>query len=558
MKQRISYIENKNSRNDHVETTPPYHHTFQHQPGIPEQSGASASSINVAPSGTGSNVAVNEVEYLSLAAMSGGGANDQTHWQSSTLKQLMESVISIQGINPASVTMDVIPSTQNMLSLSDLQSGITAVTRKDCHFLIRNFARSFPCISEQESLTAFDTAVRSEESATDSESALAPTPGVIAIASSALALGGIISPFHSNLQLQLLALVDKAKRALPVILTTMVDATAIQCLTLQSMLSLYFPSAGSAWHLLGLALTRAISAGLHQASSHTSAGEDSYTTNIFWTLYLLDRTLAHTMGRPFGLMDDDIALKFPEVPAHHSLDDTATVSKAIFTLKLHHALLLSRWRQSPVFDLATLVPSYEYWRDSYHEMCEHFIELEIAERQDEDVCTLSGDVSRKDEAQLSCRALVQLLARAIEKPPADHDSLVRLKQYIVTEAPQLIDTVHKSIDSGNAACTFLDGHDAFAAAVVYVFSAYETRQPSSFRLDVSQMRTVGACIAIIQYTARQFKPMRSLISVIWALLHTLEAKATLGDGVELFKEMSGCEVPIPKHIGMLLEMIISM
>jgi hypothetical protein len=76
------------------------------------------------------------------------------------------------------------------------------------------------------------------------------------------------------------------------------------------------PSRGSLWQIVGIALRRCIDLGLHWGSSSIDREDPSVTDTrrrLFWTIYKLDRLLCITLGRPFGIVDQSISARFPEL-----------------------------------------------------------------------------------------------------------------------------------------------------------------------------------------------------------------------------------------------------
>lgn len=557
MKQRIKYLENEQARNEQATLDSPAGHVSPTQAGVLRRPPTSSINVETDTPGRVVDASANEVEYLSLTAMSGGNKNDQSDSQSSTLRQVLEGIVSINGTNPGVVANEPLPVLQSKSTLSQVQSEIMAAVDRDFVSLVRTFATTtswyMPYISESMCLAALDAALQAETS-TDSGSTATLTPDTAAMASSVLALGVAMSPFSNVLHVQALKLVDMSKRALPQVLTAAADTTAIQCLILQIILSLYYPSAGSTWHLLGLALSKAVSAGLHRSTPDGAANEEGkQVVMLFWMLYFLDRTIAGLMGRPFGIEDDDIALEIPALPTQQYLENSTAVSEAIFIWKVHHAHLLSQWRQSSNFDLDVSFASYEYWKDSYHEVCERRTQIEAIEEQIGETRTVSSTSIPKDEVRLSCRALIHLLDLSTRRLPADDPSLLELKQYIIVEIPRFIDALHTSTEDKSVALTFLDGYDAFAAAVMYVFCIYDPRRLASFRLGISQMKTVTASMDIIQSVAHQFKSLRGFKDVIWAFLQTLEARAEGGDAYGALRDVVGGGAPVPNHVKRLID-----
>ncbi|KAF4465895.1 C6 transcription factor [Fusarium albosuccineum] len=87
----------------------------------------------------------------------------------------------------------------------------------------------------------------------------------------------------------------------------------VQFLLLATIFSLYSPTGGSTWHLLGLAIQVSITLGLHHRRGIALQGEDRLIAeNIFWSTCVLDRLISATLGRPYGIVDQDITTELPE------------------------------------------------------------------------------------------------------------------------------------------------------------------------------------------------------------------------------------------------------
>ncbi|KAK6709781.1 hypothetical protein SNK05_004256 [Fusarium graminearum] len=102
-----------------------------------------------------------------------------------------------------------------------------------------------------------------------------------------------------------------AVKLLPSILHSQEPLDTLHCMLLLAVFSLFNPSGGSTWHLMGFIWTNCLAAGLHKtAIPQSRLGPDAaYRSDwIFWTVYLLDRSLASSMGRPFGTTDEDISV----------------------------------------------------------------------------------------------------------------------------------------------------------------------------------------------------------------------------------------------------------
>jgi hypothetical protein len=90
----------------------------------------------------------------------------------------------------------------------------------------------------------------------------------------------------------------------------------IQCLHLLVIFSIHCSAAGSAWHLIGLAMSKCIALGYHREQKYsnddmTSGEELEQRRWTFWGCYHLDRLLCTALGRPFSIDDRYITVVLP-------------------------------------------------------------------------------------------------------------------------------------------------------------------------------------------------------------------------------------------------------
>jgi hypothetical protein len=108
----------------------------------------------------------------------------------------------------------------------------------------------------------------------------------------AIAIGISMSPETSRLSALATNLHTAAVKLLPSILHSQEPLDTLHCTLLLAAFSMFNPSGGSTWHLMGFIMTNCIAAGLHKTTiSQDRLGADStYRVDwIFWTVYLMDR-----------------------------------------------------------------------------------------------------------------------------------------------------------------------------------------------------------------------------------------------------------------------------
>ncbi|KAH7390856.1 fungal-specific transcription factor domain-containing protein [Phaeosphaeria sp. MPI-PUGE-AT-0046c] len=105
----------------------------------------------------------------------------------------------------------------------------------------------------------------------------------------------------------------------------------IQCLHLLVIFSIHCSAAGSAWHLIGLAVSKCIALGYHREEAQPTGGQDGIEQAeqrrwVFWGCYLLDRLICSALGRPYSIDDRYITVALPgadkEPPTTLSMEDT--------------------------------------------------------------------------------------------------------------------------------------------------------------------------------------------------------------------------------------------
>lgn len=166
----------------------------------------------------------------------------------------------------------------------------------------------------------------------------------------ATAIGMLLSP-ESGIELFASSLHSAAMQSFPTILGSNDDLNMLHSMQLMIIYSMFSSMGGSTWHLVGLAMKKAISYRFHKEPlSDIGIPEQKLNRrrNIFWNLYILDRcvylltidrnclttcrTISCAMDRPFSIEDEDVTL---QVRLRNWLDACANIIKASIS-----------WRQS--------------------------------------------------------------------------------------------------------------------------------------------------------------------------------------------------------------------
>jgi hypothetical protein len=122
----------------------------------------------------------------------------------------------------------------------------------------------------------------------------------LAIAYLGTATGLLLGAHYRYKEMLATNLALRAVRLMPRILDYAGKLSSIHCLTALVIFSMYSTFGGSTWHLLGLTMTRCISAGLHtlRFSDHRSEdNEQRAGSRLLWTLYILDAQVLITTNK---------------------------------------------------------------------------------------------------------------------------------------------------------------------------------------------------------------------------------------------------------------------
>lgn len=154
------------------------------------------------------------------------------------------------------------------------------------------------------------------------------------------------------------ALLDDAVRGNPL--------TIMRSLIAMVLCALYNTRTGSYWHLLGIAIGKAISIGLHRldpASTTTNGNPNEHEDyqRLFWALFILDRQASSACCQPMALKAQDIVtpvLRQNQFGSHSGNRDAIVLPELV-----EHAQVLSFFRQKHSMSTLYFSSIVSYWRD---------------------------------------------------------------------------------------------------------------------------------------------------------------------------------------------------
>ncbi|KAH7252786.1 fungal-specific transcription factor domain-containing protein [Fusarium tricinctum] len=99
---------------------------------------------------------------------------------------------------------------------------------------------------------------------------------------------------------------------------------SLETMLLFTIYQLRSPTGPSVWWMIETTMRYCIDNGLHRKAANLSPSLDERRKRIFWTAYMLERSIARTMGRPHSISDRDI-----DVPLPANINDELDTDEAI-------------------------------------------------------------------------------------------------------------------------------------------------------------------------------------------------------------------------------------
>ncbi|PVI00958.1 hypothetical protein DM02DRAFT_671638 [Periconia macrospinosa] len=331
-------------------------------------------------------------------------------------------------------------------------------------------------------------------------------PEKVALVYLGVATGLLLSSHYTYKEMLGAELALRAVRLMPQVLGCSNHIPAIQCLTALTIYSMYTSFGGSTWHLLGLLMTRCVSAGMHTSRpsrQYLNGTEQVQNRRELWTLYILDTYVSTVLDRPFSLNDRDLKASAPSSPPTRFRD--VEVEGVIFHHLVQHAKMLRLMRQTPDPETGILCHfiNIRYWAENMPKTSVNREQSEIA---------------------LSARGYVELLKNPSFLLDPDRPKVIGQSiEYFV----RYIDNVENQLNSQAAAVPSLDAITFFTIGVI--ISRFTPAEESTNILFDASMK-VSQISNILSMLATRHAPIRSLRDILSALqrpTHSLEFKQHL-------------------------------
>jgi hypothetical protein len=459
--------------------------------------------------------AMHEASYLSLSAMAEPTDQQPFSTQGLSLLTLLLAATSVGGTNPslpigtnASLSGTMADFRNQIFPEGSSLGGVqTAAAFKT---FLEKTSTSFPLMARGELEELFDIVVRAEQDDL-LERMTNESPEKIVIASAGIAIGLMLSPNYSFTEVLASELAMKAVQLMPRVFNHAGDLAVVQCLTSLTIYSLYTTYGGSSWHLLGLAMTRCISSGMHTSRASDSNSDSEIkrqNSRAFWTLYILDTYLSTTLDRPFCLNDSDIMVSPPSSPRVTPMD----ADSAAFRHLIQHAQILRSIRKQTEEDLVCHFVNLRHWKETVPALI------------------LRSDLTQE---QLYTRGLVELL-----KTPTFADDAGRnmVLKHAEEEFAKYADSFECRLTSQHRSPGGLEGHLVFAIGVVIA-----SQPPNEER-----RKRLFQCVSSLTMLSTRYSAVQGLRNVLAAL----QSRPTSSEHLRVFVDNS--EIAVSRKLQRLI------
>jgi hypothetical protein len=252
------------------------------------------------------------LDYLPLSAMAELRDRQQTSLQQYSFQTFLNAASSVSGSNPtrSDVSNVALAGSVEAFYQAVMPVGLRlsrSVTDMPIQRYLNVCEVTCPFLERQDFLTKYtqvmDDLEMSETSTVSmpagashsqrgiTTASLSQAPHDILLVYIGIATGILMSPDYKYRESVSITLAQAAFRLLPRILSESDNAPIVRSLIALALYSTYSTLGGSTWHLMGLALARAISAGMHTegvSDCRAAEPERRESGRLFWALYALD------------------------------------------------------------------------------------------------------------------------------------------------------------------------------------------------------------------------------------------------------------------------------
>lgn len=239
--------------------------------------------------------AMHDMDYLPLSAMAELRDRQQISLHQYSFETFLSAATNVAGSDPAcsSVSNNALFGSLEAFYQNILPSGLRlsrTVADQPVHRYLATCEIICPFLERNDFLVKYAHVMDNLEKG-KAEDQASRAPHDMFMVYIVIATGILLSPDFQHKESFVVALVQSALRLLNRILSEAENVCILRSLIALTTYSFYSPLGGSTWHLIGLALARTMSSGMHTSGvSDLSAADPEKNENgrLFWSIYILD------------------------------------------------------------------------------------------------------------------------------------------------------------------------------------------------------------------------------------------------------------------------------
>ncbi|KAK7924023.1 hypothetical protein PG985_006077 [Apiospora marii] len=392
----------------------------------------------------------------------------------------------------------------------------------------------FPFVERNQLVEEYATISQADPGAFDA--LLADSPGRVVRVYVAVATGILLSPDWRHLETFATALALAAHQHIPRVDESAGELETVQCLIATALFSLFTSLGGSTWHLLGLALSRCVSAGMHRIRVSDAQSDDEEKrgcSRAFWCLYVFDTLISASLDRPFfyPYATPVDAKNLPHQPPSQS-SDSSDEFDIFHRSVVQCARLLRDAQQKPVKGALFHFINLRHFRETMPRYSTGF---------DNGSWMLDNLCSR-----FCCRTLLEIVSHLTPAQSGTETAMV--VEYTEEQFAGFLEILDQNPETQKS-CAFMgcDGLLVFRIGVELLCNPLFGKKAGANQpnLTVSQK-----CLRLLVTVSEKFSSVRCLREILEQLVVCLAtgSRHTHADWLSLERRIESSEIPIPRRV----------
>ncbi|KAM0716138.1 hypothetical protein Q7P37_008652 [Cladosporium fusiforme] len=446
------------------------------------------------PQGANLETTMHVMDYLPLSAMA--EQRDRQHFslQQYSFETFLGAAASVSGSDPkrSHVSNRAIVESMEAFYQEISPSGFR-LSRKVADLPVQRYLSTCDVMCpflERKDFLAKYTLVMNDLEKEQSGEVASRAPHDMILVCLAVATGIHLSPNYGYKESLAVNLAQSALRLMSLLLSGSDNASIIRSLIALVIFSTYSILGGSTWHLIGLALARAMSSGMHTfgiSDLYSSDLEKRENGRLFWSLYVLDATISHALERPFCVQDRDITTPMPLSTSRSAPDDSVN----FLVNAVQYAHLLREIRRTASMGTVFHLANYKHWKYNCIERTTLATEPDLRQLMMDAI------------SSISCKIVLQIWRVASNKQGG---GISHLQTTADVELAELVRILQRRAEAQDGVLTALDGYDLTSIGIYFADRHMEGVNSDQMESE----KLLRDCLDLLSDISQRFSGMKDL------------------------------------------------